>query len=111
MNQATVWWLENTAAGRRTQRQMLPESALMPRARAEAREEREERERREHESRCVMESRHLGDHVFPTRKPILDRMQDGEFREHESVRQGKGFAVPGVSVPGNRPRCRARRRP
>lgn len=46
MNPTTMWWLENSSAGRRLQRQMLPESALMPRARAEAREEREETERR-----------------------------------------------------------------
>lgn len=46
MNPQMVWWLENTATGRKVQRQMLPESALMPRARAEAREEREETERR-----------------------------------------------------------------
>lgn len=39
------WWLDNTAQGRRVQRRILPESALMPRARAEAHEEREAQER------------------------------------------------------------------
>jgi hypothetical protein len=107
VNQATIWWLDHTPAGRRTQRQMLPESALMPRARAEAQEEREERERREDEMRCLMESGHGGPHVFRTRKPIFDRMKDGEFTDSHPHMP---FPVPGVSVPANRPRCRARRR-
>lgn len=48
MNPTTLWWLDNTGAGRTTQRRILPRSALMPRARAELeREEREERERRQ----------------------------------------------------------------
>jgi hypothetical protein len=46
MSPAVLWWLDNTPDGRRFQRRALPESALMPRARAEAREEREAEERR-----------------------------------------------------------------
>lgn len=85
MNPTTLWWLEHTPSGRRVQRQMLPESALMPRARAEARDEREEREQREHEAQCRLVAGHDGDHVYPAR---------GE--------------APGP--PSRRPRCRAWRR-
>jgi hypothetical protein len=100
-----TWWLENTAHGRRMQRRMLPESALLPNAKREAVEEREEEERRQNENRCLLQANHEGDHVYPTRKPIFDRLKDGEFSDPR-----RELAVPGVTVPANRPRCRARRR-
>ena len=46
MNPATLWWMEETAAGRRFQRQVLPKSALLPKARREAEEDECEEEAR-----------------------------------------------------------------
>ena len=49
MNPAQLWWLENTAQGRRLQRRILPRSAWGPRLRAEVADEEREQERREQE--------------------------------------------------------------
>jgi hypothetical protein len=54
--------------------------------------------------RCVRVQGHDGLCVERTRKPIFDRMKDGEFSDRE--RFGVSFGVPGVSVPANRPFCR-----
>jgi hypothetical protein len=55
--------------------------------------------------RCLRESGHDGLCVERTRKPIFDRMKDGEFPREV---YGDSFGVPGVSVPANRPFCRKR---
>jgi hypothetical protein len=51
MNPQMVWWLENDPAGRRLQRRMLPESALLPRAKRDAQDERELEERQARDRR------------------------------------------------------------
>lgn len=58
-------------------------------------------------ARCLLEAGHEGGHVFPTRKPIGDRMADGEWSDPEGIRPPRPLAVPGVTVPANRPRCDA----
>lgn len=71
MNPTTLWWLEHTPAGRRTQRRILPRSALMPRARAELeREEREERERQQGHA----------DLLARRREAAYESLQDPEVR-------------------------------
>lgn len=55
--------------------------------------------------RCVRSRGHEGPCVEATRKPIFDRMKDGEF-PHEVY--GADFGVPGVSAPAIEPRCRKR---
>lgn len=56
-SQAMAWWLDNTETGRRLQRRIMPEGALMPRARAEAREERRQ-EREDERNRRAKGERH-----------------------------------------------------
>lgn len=53
--------------------------------------------------RCCLALGHEDGHVWPTHKPIGDRLTDPEFRD-------RTLSVPGVTVPGNVPRCKGRKR-